>query len=70
MLVLYGAETPRRSKAEMETLASLPQVDAAELPRGKLAVHEEFPEAIAEAVKSFLRTAPNEGKSPSSDGVS
>jgi pimeloyl-ACP methyl ester carboxylesterase len=69
MLVLYGAETPRRSKAEMETLASLPQVNAAELPRGKLAVHEEFPEAIAEAVKLFLRTVPSGGRSPSSDGV-
>ena len=56
ILVLYGAETPRRSKAEMETLASFSHVDTAELPHGKLAVHEEFPEAIAEAIKSFLRT--------------
>jgi pimeloyl-ACP methyl ester carboxylesterase len=55
ILVLYGAETPRRSKAEMEKLASLSHVDTAELPHGKLAVHEEFPEAIAEAIKSFLR---------------
>jgi pimeloyl-ACP methyl ester carboxylesterase len=57
ILVLYGAETPWRSKAEMETLASLHHVEAAELPHGKLAVHEEFPEAIVEAMKSFLRAA-------------
>jgi pimeloyl-ACP methyl ester carboxylesterase len=55
-LVVYGAATPKRSKAEMEALASIPQVRAVELPQAKLAVHEEFPDAVAEAVKSFLRT--------------
>ena len=57
IIVLYGAETPRRSKAEMETLASLPHVDAAELPHGKLAVHEEFPDAVVEKLNAFLRSA-------------
>ena len=55
ILVLYGAETPRRSKAEMEALVSLPRIKSVELPYGKLAVHEEFPDVVAKEVKSFLR---------------
>ena len=55
ILVIYGAATPRRSKAEMETLTSVPHVRSVELPHGKLAVHEEFPDSVAEAVRSFLR---------------
>jgi hypothetical protein len=39
----------------MEALASVPHVRSVELSRGKLAVHEEFPDAVAEAVRSFLR---------------
>ena len=54
ILVVYGASTPRRSKTEMEALASIPHVRSVELPHGKLAVHEEFPDAVAEAVGSFL----------------
>jgi len=63
ILVVYGAATPRRSKAEMETLASVPHVRSVELSHGKLAVHEEFPDAVAEAVRSFLRQD-SSGKSP------
>ena len=55
ILVVYGAATPKRSKAEMETLASVPHVRSVVLSHGKLAVHEEFPDAVAEAVRSFLR---------------
>jgi pimeloyl-ACP methyl ester carboxylesterase len=54
ILVLYGTETPRRSKAELEALMVLPQVQAEELPHGKLAVHEEFPEAVAKKLSAFL----------------
>ena len=54
MLVLYGIETPRRSKAEVEALLFLPQVQAQELPHGKLAVHEEFSEAVAKKLSAFL----------------
>jgi hypothetical protein len=32
----------------------LPQVQAEELPHGKLAVHEEFPEAVAKKLSAFL----------------
>ena len=62
ILVVYGAATPSRSKAEIEALRDLPNVQSVELPVGKLAVHEEFPGLVAEAVQSFLgeevRSAP------------
>ena len=54
LLLLYGAGTPPRSRAEMDALAALPQVRALRLPTGKLALHEEFPEAVEEALASFL----------------
>jgi hypothetical protein len=44
MLLVYGAETPTRSRAEMEALTSLTGVHTISLPFGKLSVHEEFPE--------------------------
>jgi len=58
ILLIYGAATPRRSKAEMEALAKLPGVQSCELPMGKLAIHEEFPSLVAEAIRSFLGRAP------------
>lgn len=54
ILVLYGAATPKRSKAEMQALANSPNVRALMLPSGKLGVHEEFPDEVAEAVRSSL----------------
>jgi pimeloyl-ACP methyl ester carboxylesterase len=54
ILVLYGAGTPPKSKAEMEALASRPNVRGTILPLGKLSVHEEFPGPVADAIKSFL----------------
>ena len=54
ILVLYGVTTPKRSKAEMQALAAFPNVRAVKLPSGKLGVHEEFPDEVAEAVRSFL----------------
>jgi hypothetical protein len=56
--VVQGAETPTRSRAEMEALAALPGIRSVRLPRGKLAVHEEFPDATAEAVEAFLGDEP------------
>jgi pimeloyl-ACP methyl ester carboxylesterase len=55
ILVVYGAETPPKSRAEMEALAALPGIRSIRLPRGKLAVHEEFPDATAAAIDAFLR---------------
>jgi len=54
ILVLYGAETPPKSRAEMEALAGVPGIRTVRLPQGKLSVHEEFPEATADATGPFL----------------
>jgi pimeloyl-ACP methyl ester carboxylesterase len=57
ILVIYGEETPPRSRAEIEALAALRGIHSARLPTGKLSVHEEFPDAIFEAMAPFLREA-------------
>jgi hypothetical protein len=54
MLVIYGATTPARSKAEIEALTCLPNVQSHELPAGKLSVHEEFSTPVAELVRAFI----------------
>ena len=51
MLMVYGAQTPSRSRAEMEALASVPSIRSAKLPLGKLSVHEEFPDLVTAAVE-------------------
>src|SRR5262245_16347367 len=61
ILLVYGVETPPGSRAEMEALAALPNVSSVRLPRGKLAVHEEFPDATAEAIAPFLQEEPRAG---------
>jgi pimeloyl-ACP methyl ester carboxylesterase len=55
MLLVYGAETPPKSRAEMEALAALPGVRTVRLPQGKLAVHEEFPDATMDVIAPFLK---------------
>lgn len=57
ILVIYGAQTPPRSKAEMQGLARFAHVTLVEVPAGKLAVHEEFPEAVAEQILAFTDKA-------------
>jgi pimeloyl-ACP methyl ester carboxylesterase len=54
ILVIYGAETPSRSRAETEALANLPGIKSVVLPRGKLSIHEEFPDATFNAIAPFL----------------
>ena len=54
ILVVYRAETPPRSRAEMEALAGLPNVVATVVPHAKLAVHEELPDEVAAIIKDFL----------------
>ena len=54
ILLLYGAETPPKSRAEMEALAAVPGIRTTRLARGKLSVHEEFPEATMDAIGPFL----------------
>jgi pimeloyl-ACP methyl ester carboxylesterase len=53
-LVIYGAQTPPRSKAEIEALRAIEAVELIELPSGKLALHEEFPDAAAKAIMERL----------------
>ncbi|WP_158813620.1 alpha/beta fold hydrolase [Methylocapsa sp. S129] len=55
ILVLYGANTPRKSRADMEALASLPNVERRTIPRGKLAVQEEEPGGVEAEIRAFLR---------------
>jgi pimeloyl-ACP methyl ester carboxylesterase len=55
VLVIYGGETPRRSRAEIEALAALPNIRSVRVPHGKLSVHEEFADVIAEVITPFLR---------------
>ena len=54
ILVIYGDETPPKSRAEMEALAELSQVQVKRLAKGKLSVHEEFPDAVANTILPFL----------------
>ena len=54
ILVIYGTETPPKSRAEIEALADLPNVLATRLATGKLAVHEELPDTVASVITPFL----------------
>ncbi len=65
LLVVYGAETPPKSRAEMEALTALPGVETCILRRGKLSLHEEFPDAVADATLHFV-SAINEASAPGS----
>ena len=55
ILVIYGSDTPQKSRAEVEAIATLPGIRTVRLPRGKLSVHEEFADATVEAITPFLR---------------
>jgi pimeloyl-ACP methyl ester carboxylesterase len=54
-LVIYGDETPIRSRSEIEALANLPSVQVERLHQGKLSIHEEFPDAVAPVIRRFLK---------------
>ena len=58
ILLVYGADTPPKSRAEMEALAAVPGVRTARFPRGKLSVHEEFLDATISAIEPFLAEDP------------
>lgn len=59
VMVIVAEQAPPGSKAEMEAMAELPNVQAAYLP-GSLGMAEEFGDAIASAILPFLQgnTAP------------
>jgi len=52
--VIWGAEAPPKSRAEMEALAEGTSTRPTVLPRGKLGLHEEFPAEVAAAILSRL----------------
>jgi pimeloyl-ACP methyl ester carboxylesterase len=53
-LTLYGEQTPRGSRAEIEALATVPGMTSVLLPLGKLSFYEEFPDAATAAILPFL----------------
>jgi len=55
LLVIYGAETPPKSRAEMRALAEIPGIQSHVTARGKLGFHEEFPDELSACVRDFLR---------------
>jgi pimeloyl-ACP methyl ester carboxylesterase len=58
ILLIYGAETPPKSQAEIDAVVVLPRIRSVRLPRGKLSVHEEFPEAVVDVIGPFLGAVP------------
>jgi pimeloyl-ACP methyl ester carboxylesterase len=57
MLMVYGDQTPPRSRAEMEALATIDGIQSVCIPRGKLSLHEEFADQVARVVAPFLAHA-------------
>lgn len=54
ILNLFAGTAPKKSRAEMEALATMPNVRTVRLPQGKLSFYEEFPDAAAAAIREFL----------------
>ncbi|MGL6340220.1 MAG: alpha/beta fold hydrolase, partial [Waterburya sp.] len=53
VLIILAENAPPKSKAEMEAMAKLEQVQTVRLP-GTLGIYEENPEAVTEAIQHFL----------------
>jgi pimeloyl-ACP methyl ester carboxylesterase len=54
MLMLWGSDTPPRSRAEMAALAALPGIESRLLERGTLGMAEELAADVAPLIDSFL----------------
>jgi pimeloyl-ACP methyl ester carboxylesterase len=54
--VIFSAQAPRKSKAEMIALAELSNIKTSEVLLGKLSVYEEYPETVAPIIEQFLRS--------------
>jgi pimeloyl-ACP methyl ester carboxylesterase len=54
VLMIYGPETPPRSRAEMEALAGLPGIECTLLGRGTLGMAEELAVDLAPLIDRFL----------------
>jgi pimeloyl-ACP methyl ester carboxylesterase len=55
VLVISAENAPPKSKAEMNAIAQLSQVQAIALP-GTLGLHEEYPDKVVKAIKPFLNS--------------
>jgi pimeloyl-ACP methyl ester carboxylesterase len=55
ILVIIAENAPPSSKAEMEATIQLPTVREVRL-KGTLGIHEEYPEAVTEAIANFLNS--------------
>ena len=53
LMVIIGESSPPSSRAEMNALAELPEVESIKLP-GTLGMHEEYPTQVFEAISPFL----------------
>ena len=53
VLIILAENAPPKSKAEMEAMAELSQVQTVRL-RGTLGISEEYPEAVTKAIQNFL----------------
>ncbi|MEA5466855.1 alpha/beta fold hydrolase [Leptothoe sp. PORK10 BA2] len=58
VMIIVGQQAPPSSKAEMEIMAALPQVQSVSLP-GTLGMAEEYGEAVAKIVLPFLQAKSN-----------
>ena len=54
--MIWGEETPRKSKAEMAAMAAAATIAPTVLPRGKLAIHEEFAGDVAQPILGATQT--------------
>jgi hypothetical protein len=57
MLMVYGDQTPPRSRAETEALATIDGMQSVCISRGKLSLHEERADQVAWVVAPFLAHA-------------
>lgn len=58
ILMLYGPDTPPRSRAEMDALATIPRVESRLLSRGTLGMAEELAADLAPLIEDFLSAQP------------
>ena len=42
------------ARAEIESMAALPNIQIERLPKGKLSLHEEFPDEVVSVIRPFL----------------
>jgi hypothetical protein len=66
MLMLYGPDTPTRSRAEMEALADLPGIESRLLERGTLGMAEELAGDLAPLIDGFVlgKSSPSSDETP------